>query len=434
MAAFHHSAGAVDEAGGVDAQSTRHRPPAALRRAGGSRRLTGRRRRDRHPAARPTAARVRALAPVAGPARLGRRTLRQVPTAPSLSLVWSACCACSGWSWSARRRRSSPSSSTARRGRSSSGRCMWMAIGAAALAPRLPLRLPAVAEARGCSLLVVTIGLLLVVLVPDIGVTAGGSTRWIGVRPVRHPAVGADEAGPGRLRRRSADPAGATGSPSRARWSPRCSSCSACSAVLILKQPDMGTALVLGCIALAILFMGGVPMRPIMKVLGASPRGLALVVGLVDPYRRDRILSFLNPGAHQSGSGYQVVAVADRPRLGTPLRPRPRRRPREVGLPAERPHRLHLLGRRRGARAGRGGRRSSGCSSRLAWFGFRAATRAPGPVRQPARGRRHRLDHQPGGDQRRRGHRRAAGDRHPAARSSPSADRRSSSPWPRSAS
>jgi cell division protein FtsW len=30
------------------------------------------------------------------------------------------------------------------------------------------------------------------------------------------------------------------------------------------------------------------------------------VVGLADPYRRDRILSFLNPGAHQSGSGYQV--------------------------------------------------------------------------------------------------------------------------------
>ena len=51
--------------------------------------------------------------------------------------------------------------------------------------------------------------------------------------------------------------------------------------------------------------MGGVRTRPIMKVLAVSA-GLALLVGLVDPYRRDRILSFLNPGAHQSGSGYQV--------------------------------------------------------------------------------------------------------------------------------
>ncbi len=46
-------------------------------------------------------------------------------------------------------------------------------------------------------------------------------------------------------------------------------------------------------------------MRPIVKVLAVSA-GLAVLVGLVDPYRRDRILSFLNPGAHQSGSGYQV--------------------------------------------------------------------------------------------------------------------------------
>jgi cell division protein FtsW len=77
------------------------------------------------------------------------------------------------------------------------------------------------------------------------------------------------------------------------------------SGILILKQPDMGTALVLSCIAFGILFMGGVPMGPIVKVLGAFA-AVAVVVGLADPYRRDRILSFLNPGAHQSGSGYQV--------------------------------------------------------------------------------------------------------------------------------
>ncbi len=77
------------------------------------------------------------------------------------------------------------------------------------------------------------------------------------------------------------------------------------AAALILKQPDMGTALVLCCIAFGILFMGGVPMAPIGKVLGVFA-ALALVVGVIDPYRRERILSFLNPGAHQAGSGYQV--------------------------------------------------------------------------------------------------------------------------------
>jgi cell division protein FtsW len=77
------------------------------------------------------------------------------------------------------------------------------------------------------------------------------------------------------------------------------------SGILILKQPDMGTALVLSCIAFGFLFLGGVSMGPIFKILGAF-LVLALVVGLADPYRRDRILSFLNPGANKSGTGYQV--------------------------------------------------------------------------------------------------------------------------------
>jgi len=67
----------------------------------------------------------------------------------------------------------------------------------------------------------------------------------------------------------------------------------------------MGTAMVLSCIAFGILFMSGVALAPLTKVLFAF--GLVAVVFAVgDSYRRDRILSFINPGAHQSGSGYQV--------------------------------------------------------------------------------------------------------------------------------
>jgi cell division protein FtsW len=35
--------------------------------------------------------------------------------------------------------------------------------------------------------------------------------------------------------------------------------------------------------------------------------GLALVVAIASPYRRERLLSFLDPSAHGNGSGYQVV-------------------------------------------------------------------------------------------------------------------------------
>jgi cell division protein FtsW len=78
------------------------------------------------------------------------------------------------------------------------------------------------------------------------------------------------------------------------------------AAVLVLKQPDMGTALVLCCIALSLLYAGGVPLRPVLKVFcGVAVLGVAF--GLAEPYRRARLLSFVNPFAHAQGSGYQVV-------------------------------------------------------------------------------------------------------------------------------
>jgi cell division protein FtsW len=54
------------------------------------------------------------------------------------------------------------------------------------------------------------------------------------------------------------------------------------------------------------MFSAGVPAR----VLGATVGALALPGGyyaLHAAYRRDRFLSFLNPFAHASGTGYQVV-------------------------------------------------------------------------------------------------------------------------------
>jgi len=70
---------------------------------------------------------------------------------------------------------------------------------------------------------------------------------------------------------------------------------------------------------------------PIVKVL-LGFGALAVVVGLADPYRRDRILSFLNPGANKSGSGYQVWQSLDRPGVGTSVRPRTGRGRQKWGL------------------------------------------------------------------------------------------------------
>jgi cell division protein FtsW len=153
-------------------------------------------------------------------------------------------------------------------------------------------------------LLIGTLVLLVVVLVPGIGVTSGGSSRWVGfgqfrIQPSELMKLALAVFAADLLTRRVGQLHEAK------RVVVPILGVLGISSILILKQPDMGTALVMACIAFGVMFMGGVPMKPIVKVLGAFAV-LATIVGLADPYRRDRILSFINPGAHQSGSGYQV--------------------------------------------------------------------------------------------------------------------------------
>jgi cell division protein FtsW len=152
-------------------------------------------------------------------------------------------------------------------------------------------------------LLVGTMILLVLVLVHGIGASAGGSSRWIG--------FGMLQLQPSELMKLAlaifaADLLTRRANPSDPKMViVPVLAVLGISGALILKQPDMGTAMVLGCIAFGVLFMGGVPMGPMLKILGGLA-GLALLVGLADPYRRDRILSFLNPGANKAGTGYQV--------------------------------------------------------------------------------------------------------------------------------
>ncbi|MHB1716125.1 MAG: putative lipid II flippase FtsW [Acidimicrobiales bacterium] len=180
---------------------------------------------------------------------------------------------------------------------------LWIVIGSLAMGvlSRIDYRRW---RAMRTPLLVVTVGMLLVVLVPHLGVTAGGSSRWLGfgllrIQPSELMNLALIVFVADLLTRRVAhidDP--------RAVLVPVLVVLGV-SAGLILKQPDMGTAFVLCCVAFGMLFMGGVPLRPMVKVL-AGFAVLAVVAGLADPYRRDRILSFLHPAADRSGAGYQV--------------------------------------------------------------------------------------------------------------------------------
>jgi cell division protein FtsW len=76
--------------------------------------------------------------------------------------------------------------------------------------------------------------------------------------------------------------------------------------LLIFTQPDLGTALVVVFTIAAMLVVAGIPLQK-LGMMAACGAGLILLYGLVKPYARARLTSFLDPWAHASGSGFQAV-------------------------------------------------------------------------------------------------------------------------------
>jgi len=76
--------------------------------------------------------------------------------------------------------------------------------------------------------------------------------------------------------------------------------------VLILVQPDLGTTLALSIVVFIMLFVAGIRPAYIFSLILASVPALYLLIFSV-PYRRMRILAFLNPWADPKGSGFQII-------------------------------------------------------------------------------------------------------------------------------
>ena len=78
------------------------------------------------------------------------------------------------------------------------------------------------------------------------------------------------------------------------------------TALLILMQPDLGTALALGIVVFIMLFMAGVRLSYLLSVILASLPLFYILIFSV-PYRRMRIMAFLNPWLDPKGSGFQII-------------------------------------------------------------------------------------------------------------------------------
>ena len=77
-------------------------------------------------------------------------------------------------------------------------------------------------------------------------------------------------------------------------------------AALILLEPDLGTVIAIVFVLGAILVVSGTPLR-VLGAGGSIAFGLGLAAIWIEPYRRARFFSFLNPGHDPQGAGYQTV-------------------------------------------------------------------------------------------------------------------------------
>jgi rod shape determining protein RodA len=78
--------------------------------------------------------------------------------------------------------------------------------------------------------------------------------------------------------------------------------------ILIAKQPDLGTALVVGCTGAFALFLAGLSWWLLLGLVG----GLSAVIPLfwiyvMRDYQRQRVLTFLNPENDPLGAGYHII-------------------------------------------------------------------------------------------------------------------------------
>jgi cell division protein FtsW len=181
---------------------------------------------------------------------------------------------------------------------------MWVAIGLPLLylSTRMSTR---TMRFLAYPLLLVTIGGLLLVLVPGLGVSANGATRWIG--------VGSFTIQPSEVAKLALALWGAELLVRKRRrlreWRhlliPLLPIASLLAGLVML-EPDLGTTLVIVCILMTLLWVVGSPARLFAGLL-ALIGTLITYLAVVEPYRLARLASFADPFKDSQDSGWQAV-------------------------------------------------------------------------------------------------------------------------------
>jgi len=155
-------------------------------------------------------------------------------------------------------------------------------------------------------ILLASIALLVLVLVPGIGIAGQGAQRWLNLGPlgfqpselvkltlILYLAAWLSERGQAGIRDFYTGLLPLT-------------VVLGTIAFLILKQPDLGTLIIICAIAMSMYFVGGADLGHLAGLLGAGAVALGAAIALA-PYRLARFTAFLDPAADPQGAGYHIT-------------------------------------------------------------------------------------------------------------------------------
>jgi len=154
-------------------------------------------------------------------------------------------------------------------------------------------------------LLGLTVTLLGMVLVPSLGIAAKGARRWLSLGPIAiQPAEIAKIVTvlylAAYLARKEARLA--------TFWSGTAPALLVIGVVssLVLLEPDLGTVVVMGSVTIGMLFLAGARVSHLLS-LGLCVMSAVLVLALGSSYRRQRLMTFLEPWKDASDTGFQIT-------------------------------------------------------------------------------------------------------------------------------
>ena len=146
----------------------------------------------------------------------------------------------------------------------------------------------------------VSVALLFIVFIPGVGIGAGGASRWVyfglfSFQPAEIAKLAlivflAKEFSESTLRKAALPALAAT----------------LAVAALILKEPDIGTSIIIAIIAFSMFYLAGTPVRSIIVTFMVSFFAL-LALSLTRAYRFRRILAYINPWSDPRGVGFHII-------------------------------------------------------------------------------------------------------------------------------